>query len=129
MSDEGTITVVEVQETQFGEKVLLDSPYESRHLIKHAPWKKYEEEVEEYGSLREKAESRGVNTKTSELFRVFDTFEMFEFSDEFAAHQSWESDALDGGGAWSVDRECWDELSDLFEFAGYEVAVSDDVNL
>jgi hypothetical protein len=129
MSDD-TIKAEAVLETDFGQKIALDSPYESKSLIKHLPWKEYQEEVDKYGSLKEKAEARGTNTKTSELLEVFDAYEKYGFSDDFACHQSWESDALGpDSGAWTVDKECWVELADFFQFAGYSVEVSDGVDL
>jgi len=129
MSDD-TITAVEVIETDFDEKVAIDSPYESRHYIKNLPWKEYGKEVDEHGSLKGKAESRGINTKTSQLTEVFGAMEEYGFSDDFACHQSWDPDALGAGnGAWTVDRSAWQELADFFQFAGYDVEVEDGVSL
>lgn len=127
---EDTIRAVEVIETDFGEVVALDSPYESRHYLKHLPWKEYSAEVSEYGSLKEKAEARGTNTKTSELMEVFDAYEKYGFSDDFATHVSWDPEALGPDkGAWTIDRESWVEAADFFQFAGYTVEVADDVDL
>lgn len=129
MSDD-TITAVAVLETDFGEKVALDSPFETKDLIKHLPWKAYSEEVSEYGSLKEKAQSRGTNTKTSELIDVFDAYEAYGFSDDFATHVSWEPDALGPDkGAWTIDADTFDEAADFFQFAGYTVDVPDDVEI
>lgn len=121
MSDKGTIRAVEILETDWDEKIVLDSPYESRHYLKHLPWKEYQEEIDEYGSLKEKAESRGTNTKTSDLVEVFSSYEQYGFSDSFATHVSWNPDALGGDGAWTVDADSWAELADFFEFAGFTV--------
>lgn len=127
---EDTIEAVEVQETDFGEKVVIKSPFEAKDLIKHLPWKEYGEEVSEYGSLKEKAEARGTNTKTSELIQVFDAYEKYGFSDDFATHVSWDPEALGPDqGAWTIDREAWVEAADFFQFAGYNVEVADDVDL
>lgn len=129
MSD-NTILAVEVQETDFGEKVVLDSPFESRHHIKHLPWKEYSEEVQEHGSLEEKAKSRGTNTKTSELQEVFDAMEQYGFSDDFATHVSWDPEAMGpDSGAWTIDVEAWTEAADFFQFCGYSVEVADGVEL
>lgn len=128
MSDEA-ITIVEVQETDFGEVAVLDSPYESRYHIKHLPWNTYSEEVAEHGSLKGKAESRGTNTKTSELIEVFDQMEQYGFSDGFATHVSWDPDARNGEGAWTIDREAVAEAADFWRFAGYEVEVADGVSI
>lgn len=127
---EDTIIAVAVLETDFNEKVALDSPFESKDLIKHLPWKAYSEEVSEYGSLKEKAEARGTNTKTSQLMDVFDAYEQYGFSDDFATHVSWDPDALGPDtGAWTIDRDAWVEAADFFQFAGYNVEVADDVDL
>jgi len=121
MSD-NTIEAVDVMGTDFGKKVVFKSPYESRFYIKHLPWQEYGEEVAEYGSLKEKAEARGTNTKTSQLMQVFDDYEEFGFSSDFATHMSWEPDALGPDtGAWTVDKEAWEEFAEFFEFAGYNV--------
>jgi hypothetical protein len=129
MSD-NTITAVAVLETDFAEKVALDSPYESRFYLKHLPWKEYSEEIDEHGSLKKKAESRGTNTKTSQLMEVFDAYEQYGFSDDFATHISWEPEALGPDqGAWTIDRDSWVEAADFLQFAGYTVEVADDVDL
>lgn len=128
MSD-NTITAAEVLETDFGEVVAIDSPYESRHYLKHLPWKEYQKEIDEYGSLKEKAEARGTNTKTSDLVEVFSSYEQYGFSDSFATHISWEPEALGGGGAWTIDREAWPEAADFFQYAGFDVEVADGVSV
>lgn len=129
MSD-NTILAVAVEEQDFGEKVILDSPYESRHIIKNLPWKEYSEEISEHGSLKRKAESRGINTKTSELTEVFDAMDEYGFSDSLACHQSWDPEALGPDtGAWTIDVEAFEEVKDFFEFCGYHVEVADDVNI
>lgn len=128
MSDD-TIIAAEIVETEFQEKVAIDSPYEARYIVKHLPWKSYQEEIDEYGSLKEKAQDRGTNTKTSELMEVFDAYEQYGFSDDFACHQSWDGDALGGDGAWMIDKDSWQEAADFFEFAGYTVETAEDVPL
>lgn len=130
MSDNDTITAVAILETDFGEKIALDSPYESKDLIKYLPWKAYSDEVSEYGSLKEKAQARGTNTKTSELMQVFDAYEAYGFSDDFQTHVSWDPEALGADkGAWTIDADHWTEAADFFEFAGYSVEVEDGVDL
>ncbi len=126
---EDTIRAVEVYEGDFQEKVVLESPYEARHILKHLPWQEYEAEVNEYGSLREKAEARGTNTKTSELFQVFEAYEKYGFSDKFSTHIGWDPDALGGNGAWTIDANSFAEAADFLQFAGYTVEVADDVDL
>lgn len=129
MVAEDEIRVAAIQETQYGEKAVLDSHYLTKDVIKNLPWKAYSEELDEHGSLRAKAESRGVNTKTSELTEFFDAVDQYGFSDEFATHVSWEPDALDGDGAWTIDREAASEAVDFWRFLGYTVTVEDDVTL
>lgn len=121
------IEVVEIQETDFGEKAVIDSPYSAKDYIKHLPWKEYSEEVSEHGSLREKAESRGINTSTSELVEVFRNMEKYGFSDSFATHNSWDSDALGGDGAWTIDADAVEEATDFWEFCGFDVEVNVDI--
>jgi hypothetical protein len=129
MSDD-VIRAEAVLETDFGQKIALDSPYEAKDTLKHLPWKEYSKEVQEYGSLKEKAEARGTNTKTSELMDVFDAYEQYGFSDDFATHISWEPEALGPDkGAWTIDRDAWVEAADFLQFAGYTVEVAEDVNL
>ena len=129
MSD-NTILAVEVIEEDFGEKVVLDSPFEAKDYIKYLPWKEYADEVSEHGSLKEKAESRGTNTKTSELTDVFEAMEQYGFSDDFATHVSWNPQALGpDSGAWTIDVESFSEAKDFFEFCGYSVEVADGVEV
>ena len=44
MTDE-PITVTMIQETNFDEEAVLNSPYEARFVVKHLPWKEYQEEA------------------------------------------------------------------------------------
>jgi hypothetical protein len=130
MSDDDTITAEAIIDTEYGEKIAISSPYSARHIVKFLPFKQYSEEIDEYGSLKEKASARGTNTKTSELIDVFDAYEAYGFSDDFAAYQSWDSEALGpDDGAWVINSDCWEEAADFFEFAGYTVEVADDVTL
>ncbi len=127
MSDDNTIEIVEVQETDFGEKAVVDSPFDAKDYIKHLPWKEYQEEVDEHGSLKEKAESRGTNVKSSEMLEVFDAMEKYGFSDDFATHVSWDPDALSGDGAWTIDREAVEEAADFWQFVGFNVEINADL--
>lgn len=124
MTDDNTIEIVSVMETDFGEKVVIDSPYESKEYISNLPWNEYQEELDEYGSLKNKAEQRGTNVKTSEMLEVFDAMEQYGFSDDFATHVSWEPDALGGDGAWTIDKDAVDEAADFWKFVGYSVEVT-----
>lgn len=129
MVDDNTIQIVSIQETEYGEKAVIDSPYEAKDAISQLPWKEYEKEVAEHGSLREKAESRGTNTKTSELIELFNAVEKYGFSDDFCTHQSWDPNALDDGGAWTIDKDAVKEAVDFWEFLGYTVEMDDEVDL
>lgn len=113
---EDTIVAAELQETEFGEKLALQSPYDALQFMKSLPWKTLEEEVAEHGSLRAKLEDRDVEEG------AINAAEDFGFSDDFAAHASWEPRALDPDtGAWMIDPDAWEEASEFFEFAGFEV--------
>jgi hypothetical protein len=116
MSDEAIVAVA-VVETDFGEKVALDSPFDAKDFISVLPWKELSEEVDEHGSLKEKAISRGMGADNVAIKAAED----FEFSDDYAAHPSWEPDALGGDGAWLVDVDSWDKTKEFFEFCGFDV--------
>jgi len=129
MVEDNTIRVESIQETQYGEKAVIESPYDAKDYIKFLPWKAYKDEVNEYGSLKEKAQARGTNTKTSELLELFDSMEQYGFSKDFATHVSWDSNALNGGGAWTIDAEAVPEAADYWQFVGYTVEMADGVEL
>lgn len=127
MTDDNTVEITEIQETDFGEKAVVDSPFDAKDYIKHLPWKEYGEEVSEHGSLKAKAEDRGTNVKTSELMEVFDAMEKYGFSNDFATHVSWDPNALGGDGAWTIDREAVEEATDFWEFVGFNVEIEADL--
>jgi hypothetical protein len=58
---EDTITAIEVQETEYGEELVIESPFDAKDFIQALPWKTLEEEESEHGSLRNKLEDREVN--------------------------------------------------------------------
>jgi len=120
---ENTITVAKIIETKWGEKAVIDSPFEAKDYIKHLPFKQYQQEVDEYGSLKEKAAARGTNVKTSQLFEVFDAMETYGFPNTFATHVSWDPDALDGDGAWTIDRDAVETAADFWQFVGFNVQI------
>ena len=127
MSDDNTIVIDSVQETDFGEKVVVDSPFETKDYISNLPWKEYQEEVSNHGSLKEKAAANGTNVKTSQLTEVFDAMEKYGFSDDLSCHQSWDPDALGGSGAWTIDKEAVEEVTDFWQFCGFNVEINADV--
>lgn len=100
-----TITAVEIQETDFGEKVVLDSPYDAREYIAYMPWE------------------NGDGTNPDELDEDTDEPD-FEFSDGFEAHHTWDGEAYN----WLVDVDAFSEIREYFESVGFEVTVDGDVN-
>lgn len=129
MVDDNTIRVESIQETQYGEKAVIDSPYPAKDYIKFLPWQAYEDEIDEHGSLKGKAQDRGTNTKTSEMLELFDSMEQYGFSKNFATHVSWDPNALDGEGAWTIDAEAVPEAADFWQFVGYTVNADNEVGL
>jgi hypothetical protein len=122
MSANDTIVAVEIQEQEFGEKVVLESPFEAKDFIKVLPWKAYSEELEENGSLKQKAVSRGMGADNVAIKAVEDYEEQEGFSDDFATHVSWDPDALGPSkGAWTIDVSGFEQAADFFEFCGFEV--------
>jgi len=119
--DEDTIVAVEVQETDYDEKVVLQSPFDAKDFIKVLPWKELSEEVSEHGSLREKAVSRGMGQDAVAIQAIEDYMEQEGLPADFAAHASWDPNALgyeDGG--WTIDAAALEQAFDFFEFAGFE---------
>lgn len=119
-----SITAVEIQETEYGEKVVLDSPFDAKEFINALPWQTVSEEREEHGSLRSKLEERDVDDA------AIRAAEDFEFSDDFAAHARWDPNGLGyEDGAWTIDVDAWNEAREFFEFAGFDVEVRGNVDL
>ncbi|EGQ44299.1 MAG: hypothetical protein J07AB43_00650 [Candidatus Nanosalina sp. J07AB43] len=125
--DENVIRIADIMETKYGEKAVIDSHYTAKDVIKYLPWKEYEKEVEEHGSLRGKAESRGTNTKTSELYELFNEMERYGFSSDFSTHVMWDPDAQNGDGAWVIDKNALEEATDFWQYMGYEVETESEV--
>lgn len=124
MADDSTIRAIEVKETSYGEKAVIESPYEAKEFINAMPWQDYEDEVEEYGSLRDKLETRRVDPA------AIDAAEDFDWTDDFSAHSSWDPNALGyEEGAWTIDADSFDEAAEFFEFCGYKVEIGDGVEL
>ena len=120
MSDE-PIVAAEVVDTQYGEKVLLRSPFDAKDFVKVLPYFDVQSELEEHGSLRRKATSRGMSEDNIAIVAVEDYMDEHGFADDFAAHPSWESDAFGiDDGAWTIDADALEEAFEFFEFAGFE---------
>jgi hypothetical protein len=125
---EDTIIAIEVIDTDYGEKVALQSPFEAKDFIKVLPFKEFSDEVSEHGSLRAKAVSRGMGEDNVAIAAVEEYVEEEGFSPDFAAYASWEPELFgpeDGG--WVLDTDALDEAFDFFEFAGFET--KNDTNL
>jgi len=101
-----TITATDVVETNFGEKVLLDSPYEAKQFIKFMPW------------------AEGDDVNYDELESDTETPE-FEFSDGFSCHSTWDADEY----SWAIDAGCFSEAREFFESVGITVDVDNRVML
>lgn len=101
-----TITATEIVETDFGEKVLLDSPFEAKQYIKYMPWQA--DDGVNYDELEDDAETPD-----------------FDFSDDFASHSTWDPDEY----AWAIDVDSFGEAKDFFESVGFRVEVNDGVAL
>jgi len=118
---EDAIVAVEVQETDFGEKVVLESPFDAKDFIKVLPFNEISEEISKHGSLEQKAVSRGMSADNVAIRAIEDYHEQEGFTDTFAAHPSWEPDAFGRSeGAWTIDAGAWDEASKYFEFCGFK---------
>lgn len=128
--NDNEIVAAEIQETDFGEKVAIESPFESRHYIKHLPWKTYEEEVDEHGSLLEKAESRASEPLDEAEVDAINAMEDYGFDPNFAAHVSWDPNGLGiDEGAWTIDKDAFYDAADFWQFAGFNVSIADGVEL
>lgn len=124
MTSENEIVAAEIQETNFGEKVALQSPFEAKDFIKVLPWGEHEEEVEEAGS------KAAVHAGQDLDGAAINAAEDYGFSPTLSTHRSWDSNALGiDEGAWTVDKDAFDEVADFLEFAGFDVSVADGVPL
>lgn len=128
MAQEGEIVLTEIQETEWDEEAVLDSPFEAKDFIKVLPWDEYGEEVAEYGSLREKMRER--NDKwTDQMAAAADAVEAYDeaegFSDDFSTHVSWDADL----NKWTIDADAFEEARKFWEFAGFEVNTSPGVSV
>lgn len=123
MSEDEIIRAVERIETDFDEKIVLDSPFEAKEFINALPWQKLEDEEKDHGSLTAKLENREVADA------AIDAAAQFDFSDDFSAHPTWEPEELNGRGAWLVDADTFEETAEFFQFAGYDVEIDDSVEI
>lgn len=124
MAQDGEIVLTDIQETQWDEEAVLDSPFEAKDFIKVLPWKTYGEEIDEYGSLREKARERDMGIDDAALDAVEAYQEAEGFSDDFATHVSWDGQI----NKWTIDADAFEEARRFWEFAGFKVSVSPNVN-
>lgn len=113
--DEDTIIAVEVQETEYGEKVALQSPFDAKDFIKALPWEQAIDEIEDHGSIRSMAEESGVASA------AVDAAADFEFPDDYASHASWDPNAFGyEEGGWTVDADTLEETLEYFKHCGFE---------
>lgn len=111
MTDD-TIVAVDVIETEYGEKVALQSPFDAKDFIKAMPFMAY-------GSYDDyEQELRSNDLPNGAIQAALD----FDFSNDFATHRSWDPNAFgrDDGG-WVVDKDALAESFDFFEHCGFEV--------
>lgn len=125
MSQDGEIVLTDIQETEWDEKAMLDSPFEARSFIKCLPWKEYAEEIDEYGSLRQKARVRDMGIADAALDAVEAYQESHGFPDDFATHVSWDNEQ----NKWTIDADAFEEARAFWEFAGFEVNTSPGVSV
>lgn len=98
----GKITATAIEEQEFGEKAILDSPYEAKDYLNALPWG----EEDDYDESRLSDASDRPD---------------FTFESAFSAHQRWNPDE----SRWEVDAEALPVLEKYFEAAGFEVDFSD----
>lgn len=93
-----SITMVEVYETEYGEKVQLDTPYKAREYIKYMPWSR-------------------DDTVNGEELEPKTIAPDFEFSEGFASHYSWNPTDY----VWEIDRDSIHEAIEYFESVGFDI--------
>lgn len=119
MPQNGEIVLTDIQETQWDEEAVLDSPFEAKDFVKVLPWKTYAKELDEYGSLREKARDRDMGIGDAALDAV-EAYEKAEgFPDDFATHVSWNSQI----SKWTIDADAFNEARKFWEFVGFDVSI------
>lgn len=124
MAQDGEIVLTDIQETEWDEEAVLDSPFEAKDFIKVLPWNEYAEEIDEYGSLREKDRERDMDLADAALDAVEAYEEAEGFSDDFATHVSWDAQL----NKWTIDADAFEEARDFWEFAGFTVSVDPNVD-
>jgi len=98
-----TITIGPVVETQFGEKAVIDAPYEAKDFVKHLPW--------EDGAVdRDRMKDDGVPDS-----RIVE-FEGFDFG-ETSAHASFDFEDKN----WLIDVDAVDTATEFWEGLGFTV--------
>lgn len=125
MTEDSEIVLVEIQETEWDEEAVLDSPFDAKDFIKVLPWKTYAEEIEEYGSLREKNEQRdmGLNDAALDAIEAYDA--EHGIPDDFATHNSWDAQQ----NSWVIDADSFEQAREFWEFAGFPVSVAPHIDL
>lgn len=124
MASDGEIVLAEVQETNWDEKAVIESPFEAKDFIKVLPWKEYGEEVAEYGSLREKSNARDMGIDDAVLDAVEAYIDSEGFPEDFSTHVQWDGSQ----NAWTIDADAFDEARKFWEFCGFRVSVKNGVD-
>jgi hypothetical protein len=106
-----TITVSEVVESEYGEKAILESPFEAKDWIKALPW----------GDG--KFSNPGVPNTDSVPDDVAEAAEDFDWSEDYESHVNW------NGENWEVDPEALEEAAIFWELNGFDVEVETDADL
>jgi hypothetical protein len=117
MSDD-TIVAVEIVETEYGERLALDTPYEARFFINNLPFKEYST----YNNFVEGVKTNDVPDGVVAAINDFD------FSPDYASYSDWDPDALgEDEGAWLVNPDTWTETRDFLEHCGLQVEMDVDL--
>lgn len=92
------IVATEIVETDFGEKVQIDTPYAAKEYIKYMPW----------------SSDQGTNGDELSASTIVPDY---EFSPNFGCHHSWNGDAY----VWEIDRDSFQQAIAYFQSLGIEV--------
>lgn len=105
MSD-NTVKFGETIETEYGEKTVLDSPYEAKGYLNALPF----QPDDDFDESRLEED---------------DDVPAFNFPDEFGAFQTWDAD----NSRWMVAADSVDVLKEYFEEAGFDVEIEGQATL
>lgn len=106
-----TIRVTEIVETEWGEKAILDAPFETKDYIKVLPWGDGE-----YGEA-------GVPQTENVSDQAAEAAQDFDWPDDYESHVSW------NGDNWTLDPDALGEAMDFWQAQGFNVEVAASVAL